>query len=72
MLLCLNFNFSFKTPVFANQPLDLSWRVASVEWHERLGGLLVQIDGRVAVRHAALAAPAVVARGTLLVKAVPA
>ena len=68
-VLCLNFNFSFKAPVFADQPLDLFWRVASVEWHERLGGLLVQIDGRVAVRHAA---PAVVGRGTLLVKAVPA
>ena len=67
-LLCLNFNFSFKAPVFADQQFEVSWRVASVEWHERLGGLLVQIDGRLAVR---LAAPAVVGRGTLLVKAVP-
>ena len=67
-LLCLNFNFSFKTPVFAEQQLDLSWRVASVEWHSRLGGLLVQIDGLAAMR---LASAAVVGRGTLLVKAAP-
>jgi hypothetical protein len=29
-LLCLNFNFAFKAPVFAEQELLLSWRVASV------------------------------------------
>ena len=67
-LLCLNFNFAFKAPVFAEQQLALSWQVASVEPHAGLGGLLVQVNGRVAVRHAA---PCVVGRGTLLVKAVP-
>lgn len=64
-LLCLNFNFAFKAPVFAEQAIELAWRVASVERHERLGGWLVQVDGQAAVRGAA---PAVVARGTLLVK----
>ena len=67
-LLCLNFNFAFKAPVFAEQAIELSWKVASVEPHARLGGLLVHVDGRAAVRHAS---PAVVGRGTFLVKTVP-
>lgn len=66
-LLCLNTNFAFKTPVFADQLLVLSWRVAQVEWHPSLMGWLAHVDGRAAVRHAQ---PAVVARGTFLVKAV--
>ena len=35
-LLCLNFNFAFKQPVFADQTLELSWQVATTEWHPRL------------------------------------
>jgi len=50
-VLCLNFNFAFKTPVFAEQALELSWRVTTVEAHVRLGGLLVQLDGQAAVRN---------------------
>lgn len=65
-LLCLNFNFSFKAPVFAEQDLLLRWRVASVEWNVKLGGWLAHVDGTAGVAHAA---PAVVGRGTLLVKA---
>ena len=65
---CLDFNFAFKSPVFAEQQLSLSWQVASVEPHAGLGGLRVQVDGRAAVRHAA---PCVVGRGTLLIKAQP-
>ena len=64
-LLCLNFNFAFKAPVFAEQTIELSWRVASVEAHAQLGGLLLQVDGKAAVRGTA---PAVVGRGTLLVR----
>jgi acyl dehydratase len=60
-VLCLNFNFAFKAPVFAEQTIELSWRVASVEPHERLGGLLLQLDGQAAVRGST---PALVARGT--------
>lgn len=67
-LLCLNFNFSFKAPVFAEQHVEMSWRVATVEWQQRLGGMLVQVDGRAAVPQSA---PAVVGRGTLLIKSVP-
>ena len=67
-LLCLDFNFAFKPPVFAEQQLSLSWQVASVEPHAVLGGLLVQVDGRAAVHPAV---PGVVGRGTLLIKARP-
>ncbi len=64
-LLCLNFNFAFKAPVFAEQELVLSWRVASIEWNLKLGGWLAHVDGRATVRHSP---PSVVGRGTLLVK----
>ena len=67
-VLCLNFNFAFKAPVFAEQAIELSWKVASVEPHARLGGLLVHLDGKAAVRHAS---PSVVGRGTLLIKSAP-
>ena len=66
-VLCLNFNFAFKAPVFAEQAIELGWKVASVEPHARLGGLLVHLDGKAAVPHAP---PAVVGRGTLLIKTV--
>ncbi|RZL34902.1 MAG: hypothetical protein EOP35_16150 [Rubrivivax sp.] len=65
-LLCLNFNFAFKAPVFAEQDLVLHWRVASVEWNGTLGGWLFHADGRATVRNAH---PCVIGRGTLLVKA---
>lgn len=65
-LLCLNFNFAFKAPVFAEQELVLHWRVATVEWNETLGGWLAHVDGRATVRNAH---PCVIGRGTLLVKA---
>lgn len=68
-LLCLNTNFAFKLPVFADQTLELGWLVSQVEWHAGLGGWLAHCDGRAAVRHAK---PAVVARGTFLVKGVAA
>lgn len=66
-LLCLNFNFAFKAPVFAEQELVLHWRVATVEWNATLGGWLAHVDGRATVRHAH---PCVIGRGTLLVKGV--
>ena len=64
-LLCLNFNFAFKAPVFAEQELLLHWRVASVEWSASLDGWLIHADGRATVRNAH---PCVVGRGTLLVR----
>lgn len=64
-MLCLNVNFAFKSPVFADQDLEICWKVASTEWHRTLGGVLAQLDGTAAVRHAK---PSVVARATVLVK----
>ena len=65
-MLCLNMNFSFKSPVYAKQPITLAWRVANVTSNAKLQGLVGQLDG-----HATLApgSPAVIARGTILVTA---
>ena len=41
-VLCLNFNFAFKAPVFADDPVALSWTVSAVEWQPRLEGWLAQ------------------------------
>lgn len=64
-LLCLNFNFSLKSPVFADEAVELQWKVASVAWHGHLEGWLAQVDGWA---HAS-GRLCVVARGTLLIKA---
>jgi len=63
-MLCLNVNLSFKRPVFAEQEITLRWRVSSLERNDKLGGLVVQLDGGAGVG----AQPAVVARATILVK----
>lgn len=63
-MICLNMNFAFKSPVFAEQDLKLQWQVASVSWNQKLGGMIGQLDGHawvVAGRYA------VIARGTILV-----
>jgi acyl dehydratase len=64
-VLGLNFNFSLKHPVFADDSVELSWRVSSVEWSGRLQGWLVQADGNASAAERVCA----VARATLLVKA---
>ncbi len=64
-MLCLNMNFAFKSPVFADQSIALQWRVASVDWKDALRGCLVQLDGSAVVDSGKAA---VVARGTILVK----
>ena len=63
-MLCLNMNFAFKSPVFADQDLLLEWQVASVEWSTRLKGLLGHLNGSAGVMNAR---PSIVARGTILV-----
>lgn len=63
-VLCLNFNFAFKAPVFADVEIDLSWAVAKVEWQAGLTGWVVQIEGQArAADHLC-----VIGRGTLLVR----
>ena len=63
-MLCLNFNFAYKAPIFAEHEVALEWTVAGTEWSESLGGVIAQLEGRAAVA----GAPAVIARGTVLVR----
>ena len=65
-MLCLNMNFAFKAPVFAEQELTLQWRVSTVTPNAKLKGLLGQLDGQAVVTRGK---PAVVARGAILVSA---
>jgi acyl dehydratase len=65
-MLCLNFNFAYKHPVFADQDLHLEWRVSAVQPNTKLGGLLAHLDGSAAMHPDK---PSVIARGTVLVKA---
>jgi len=64
-MLCLNMNFAFKGPVFADQDVVLHWKVAAAEWNAKLQGMLAHLDGSASVGQGK---PAVVARGTILVK----
>ena len=64
-MLCLNMNFAFKEPVFADQDVVLQWRVGNVQWNNKLHGVLAHLDGTASVAHGK---PAVIARGTILVK----
>ena len=63
-MLCLNVNLAFKRPVFAEQDITLRWHVSSFERHDKLGGLVAQLEGSAGVG----AKPSVVARATILVK----
>lgn len=63
-VLCLNFNFSFKAPVFADEDVSMSWAVSQIEPSERLDGEIWHLEGRAAVGDRLC----VVGRGTVLVK----
>jgi len=63
-MICLNMNFAFKAPVFAEQEIVLQWQVSSVTPNIKLQGLVGLLDGYASVAHGK---PAVVARGTILV-----
>jgi acyl dehydratase len=63
-VLCLNFNFAFRAPIFAEQDITLSWAVGKVEWSSRLGGWIGQLDGAASVA----GKPCVIGRGTMMVK----
>jgi len=62
-MLCLNFNFSFKAPVFAEQEIAITWRVANIERSQRHGGWIGHLDGSAVIAGRAC----VVSRGTVLV-----
>jgi len=63
-MLALNYNFAFKAPVFANQLLQLQWRVAEIEPNPRRGGFIAQLNGSASVAGKAC----VIGRGTVLVR----
>lgn len=63
-MLCLNFNYAYKLPVFADTDLDVVWRVSASQWNSKLGGMLVHLDGQASHN----GAPSVIGRGTILVK----
>jgi len=63
-MLCLNFNFAYREPIFADAQVTLSWRVASTEWNSKLDGVIAQLEGQALVDDA----PSVIARGTVLVR----
>jgi acyl dehydratase len=63
-MICLNMNFAFKAPVFAEQEIVLQWQVSSVTPNAKLKGLVGLLDGHASV---VPGKPSVVARGTILV-----
>jgi acyl dehydratase len=63
-MLSLNMNFAFKSPIFAEREVTLSWQVANVQWSGKLKGWLAHLDGSAGIAHQP---PAIVARGTIIV-----
>ena len=63
-MLCLNFNFAYREPIFADSDVTMRWVVASTEWNASLGGVIAQIEGKASIADAL----AVIARGTVLVR----
>lgn len=63
-MLALDFDFAFKAPVFADQDVVLTWRVAQVERSAHRGGFIGHLDGTASVA----GRPCVVGRGTVLVR----
>lgn len=66
-MLALNYNFAFKAPVFADQLLQLHWRVSEVEPNLRRGGFIAHLNGSASVAGKAC----VIGRGTVLVRRAP-
>ena len=62
-MLCLNFNFAFRAPVFAEQDIAIQWRVSEIERNSKRGGYIGHLDGTASVA----GRPCVIGRGTVLV-----
>jgi acyl dehydratase len=62
-VLCLNFNFAFRAPIFAEQDIAIHWHVSEIERSPKRGGYIGQVDGTATVA----GRPCVVGRGTILV-----
>lgn len=63
-MLCLNMNFAFKSPIFAQREVTLGWQVSTVQWNAKLKGWLAHLDGSAGMAHQP---PAIVARATIIV-----
>jgi acyl dehydratase len=63
-MLCLNFNFAYREPIFAESDVTMRWVVSSTEWNASLDGVIAQIEGNATIANAL----AVIARGTVLVR----
>ena len=63
-MLCLHFNFAYREPIFAGSDVTMRWVVSSTEWNASLDGVIAQLEGKAIVANA----PAVIARGTVLVR----
>ena len=63
-MLCLHFNFAYREPIFAGAEVLMRWVVSGTEWNAGLNGVIAQIEGKALVDNA----PAVIARGTVLVR----
>jgi acyl dehydratase len=64
-MLGMNFNFAFKAPIHPGEDIRIEWHVSAARPHARLGGWVVQLEGTASTQRAG---PALVGRGTLLVK----
>jgi len=62
-VLCLNFNFAFRAPIFAEQDIAIEWRVTEIERNPKRGGYLGHLDGTASVAGKAC----VIGRGTIVV-----
>ena len=63
-VLCLDFNFAFKSPIYAGEDVTMRWTVVSVDYNTRLGGWIGQLSGAAACN----GIDSVIARATVLVK----
>jgi acyl dehydratase len=63
-MLCLHFNFAYREPIHADQDVAMEWVVTDTEWSISLHGVIAQLEGHATVANA----PAVIARGTVLVR----
>ncbi len=63
-MLCLHFNFAYREPIFAENDVTMEWVVTDTEWSVSLSGVIAQLEGKATVA----GAPAVIARGTVLVR----
>lgn len=67
-VLVIHVNFAFKQPVFADEEVNLRWRVEEVSWNVRQAGHIIVLSGDAST---ARAEPVLVARAALLVRAAP-